>query len=212
MAVKKTEPERIDLQRIEDAIAQVPIVGLTPVIPHKWSEKSLGMMRDKQFGKAKQKPAPKDPLEEALAASYWIKQPLDPEDAATGEPGIPATAFKAAIADAARYFDGVTITDLKQIIYVDGVDVGGDLLVPFSGIPVLREDTPRNSGGTCDLRYRYAWSEWRATLTVRYVPRKVTSESVIALVDAAGRGGVGDWRPSSPKSKTGIYGTWRIDA
>ena len=32
-----------------------------------------------------------------------------------------------------------------------------------------------------------------------------------ALVDAAGIGGVGEWRPTSPKSATGSYGTFRVD-
>ena len=76
---------------------------------------------------------------------------------------------------------------------------------------VLREDTPRNSGGVADLRYRYQFDPWSAILKVRFMPTVLPAESVYALVDAAGRGGVGDWRPGSPKSNTGSYGTFRID-
>jgi hypothetical protein len=37
----------------------------------------------------------------------------------------------------------------------------------------------------------------------------LSAESVIAIVDAAGLGGVGEWRPS--KAKTGLYGTFEVD-
>ena len=38
----------------------------------------------------------------------------------------------------------------------------------------------------------------------------IDEASVIALVDAAGMGGVGEWRPSAPKSATGSYGQFRV--
>lgn len=198
-----SEGATLDLQRIQDASMSIPIIGLTPVIPHCWAEKSLKLMRDKQFsgaGAARAKREPKNPEEEAENASYWLPD---------GRPGMPATAFKSAIVESARYFEGVTIVMLKRIIFVEGE--GPQMLVPIEGERTLREDTPRNSGGTVDLRYRYQWSDWSAILSVRFVPKLVTLESVVALVDAAGRGGVGDWRPGSPKSNTGIFGTFRID-
>ena len=33
---------------------------------------------------------------------------------------------------------------------------------------------------------------------------------MVAFLDAGGRLGVGDWRPNSPKSKTGVYGQWKV--
>ena len=123
---------------------------------------------------------------------------------------MPGTAFKSAIVEATRYYQGVTITMLKRVIFVEGE--GPDMLARIIAEDrVLREDTPRNSGGTADLRYRYAFFPWSAVLRVRFMPSVLPPASVFNLVDAAGRGGVGDWRPGSPKSNTGIFGTFRID-
>ncbi len=36
----------IQLRRLEEMTMEVPIIGVTPVIPHKWSEKSLKMMHN----------------------------------------------------------------------------------------------------------------------------------------------------------------------
>jgi hypothetical protein len=193
----------ITLDRIKDAEVQIPILGVTPLIPHRWSEKALRMMRDKQTqasGTTRPHKEPKNPVEEAEQSCYWLPD---------GRPGMPATAFKAAITGAARLFEGVTMVSLKVAIYVVGE--GPEVLVPIEGDKTLREDTPRNSGGVADLRYRYAFSPWRANLTIQYNPRVLPVGSMMALVDAAGRGGVGDWRPSSPKSNTGVFGTWRLD-
>lgn len=204
----KAEDEKVisqlQLDRIVDNVVSVPIVGLTPLIPHRWSEKSLKMMRDKQMsesGTLKPQRTPKNPDEEAEASCYWLPD---------GTPGMPATAFKSAIVEAARYYQGVTITMLKRVIFVEGE--GPDMLARIiSSDKVLREDTPRNSGGTADLRYRFAFYPWSAILRVRFMPSVLPPTSVFNLVDAAGRGGVGDWRPGSPKSNTGIFGTFRID-
>lgn len=190
----------IRLERVERAEIDVEIEGVSPVIPHKWSEKSLRMMREAQSGKtARAKHSPKIPEEEAEAALYRLDD---------GRPAIPATAFKAAMVGAARLFQGVTMTALKAAVFVHGEGV--DQLVAIRGEMMLREDTPRNATGVVDLRYRYAFWPWRATLKVEFLTAMVDKESVIALVDAAGNGGVGDWRPSAPKSMTGTFGRFQV--
>jgi hypothetical protein len=198
MVAKKNDGP-LQLQRLDDAEIELNIEGMTPLIPHRWSEKALKMMRDKQFGKPTAGRQPKNAEEEAEASCYWVDK---------GQAGMPATAFKAATIDAARFFTGIHMSELKGTIFVVGT--GLDQLVPIKGDPVMREDTPRNSNGGSDLRYRYQFLPWSATLTVRFMPTMLTPESVVALVDAGGRGGVGDWRPNAPKSKTGTYGTYRV--
>jgi hypothetical protein len=51
---------------------------------------------------------------------------------------------------------------------------------------------------------------WTATLRVKYLASILNAESVIALVDAGGLGGVGEWRPSAPKSFGGTMGTYEV--
>jgi hypothetical protein len=197
---KAPPDEPIVLRRLERSIVDVPIVGQTPLIPHKWSEKARRMMLDKQQGKAVEKKAPKNPEQEAHDATYWM------EDGTT--PGMPATAFKAAIADAARRFESLTQVLLKQSVFVEGE--GDDQLVPIFGDITMREDMPRNATGVADLRYRNQVWPWEATLRIEYVTSALTLGALIALVDAAGLGGVGDWRPSAPKSKSGTFGRWTV--
>jgi len=187
------------LERLQRNTLVVSVAGKTPVIPHRWSEKAKRMMLDKQQGRAVAKKPPKNPEQEARDATYWLED---------GRPGMPATAFKAAIADAARFFDGITQVMVKQAIFVEGE--GTDQLVAIDGEITMREDMPRNATGVADLRYRNQIWPWEADLEIEYIASALTAETIIALVDAAGNGGVGDWRPSAPRSKSGTFGRWQV--
>lgn len=211
MAGRKTDfTEPITLTRLRDARVRIDIEGVTPVIPHKWSEKAKRMMpgwapmdgtaADETTTKGpKAKKQPRNPTEEAEACVYRLPD---------GRPGLPATAFKAAMVSACRFFDKPSMTEAKLLLFVEGV--GPDQLVPIEGTPILREDTPRNANGGADLRYRYAFYPWKATVAVRFLPTSTTEQTVVALLDAGGRCGVGDWRPSAPKSTTGTFGQFRV--
>lgn len=192
-------PTVLTLERLRRSTVTILIEGQTPLIPHRWSEKARRLMLDKQQGKAVANKKPKSPEDEARDATYWLDD---------GRPGMPATAFKAAIADAARHFDGLAIVTVKQSVFVVGE--GPDQLVPIDGPMQMREDMPRNSNGVADLRYRNQIFPWAAELEIEYVESALTPDALVALVDAAGLGGVGDWRPSAPKSKSGTYGRWQV--
>jgi len=200
MAFASTDDKVVRLTPIRRETLEVNIQGVSPLIPHRWSEKARRMMREKQMGSAaRAKHDPKVPEDEAEAALYRL---------ADGRPGMPATAFKAATTAAARLYDGVTMASLKAALFVHGE--GEEQLVPILGDMTLREDTPRNSGGTADLRYRYSFWPWSAVLRVEFLPTLIDAESVINLIDAGGNGGVGDWRPSAPKSMTGTFGRYEV--
>jgi hypothetical protein len=216
-AAPEAPVKQIVLQRIANQTIAVPIVGLTPVIPHKWAEKAVSMMRDKQYGLPAQKRAPKNPDEDAEAAMYRLKVgPYEADGYPNGYPGMPATAFKAAMVRACTFFDGMAMTLGRTLIFVEGQ--GSDNLVRLTGTEQVREDLPRNATGVVDLRYRTqvlagidGVEPWKAVLRVTFPPTHITADSIIALADAAGRIGVGDWRPGSPKSNTGVYGTFKVD-
>ncbi len=192
--------QAVNLRRLESVELKVDIIGTTPLIPHRWSEKAINMMAVKQSQPGvRAKREAKNPEQEAHDSCYWL---------APNVPGMPATAFKAAMVGAVRFFDGLTMAAAKQLFYVVGE--GPDQLVRIDGDATMRIDTPRNANGVADLRYRLAFFPWSAQLLVRFIPQVLTPESVIALLDAAGRGGVGDWRPSAPKSATGTFGQWTV--
>lgn len=186
------------LKRIEKGRLVVSIEGTSPLIVHRWSEKAKEMMLQKMQTKTRTPKAPRDPLADFESSMYRL---------ADGGHGFPAVAFKAAMVDSARLFDGVKMTELRAALHVVGE--GPEQLVRIiSGDPRMREDTVRVGMGTADLRYRAEYSPWSAELVINFVPRLLGAESIIAIVDAAGLGGVGEWRPS--KAKTGIYGTFQV--
>lgn len=190
----------VRLEPIGSETYVVPIRGLSPLIMHAWSEKALQMMREKQAGnRSRKKLDPKVPEDEAEAATYRLPD---------GRPGMPATAFKSAIVGASRLYDGLTLVETKQLLFVEGE--GPDQLVAIEGDSYIREDTPRIGMGTTDLRYRPCFPEWSADLRVTFVPQRIDLESILNLVNAAGLGGVGEWRPSAPKSLTGTFGRFEV--
>lgn len=204
---KKTEEQAQEdgqpsyrLKRLARVTFTVPIRGTAPLIVNRWSEKAKAMMLTSQQSKAKAKRPPKDPYADFEASRYRMPD---------GRDGFPATAFKAAIVHSARLFDkSLTQVIMKQTVIVGGE--GPDQLVPIVGEATMREDTPRNASGVADLRYRAQFWPWSAVLTVVCVQDQFDNDSVVALVDAAGIGGVGEWRPTSPKSATGTYGTFEV--
>lgn len=190
----------IRLRRLERVTHEVPITGTSPLIVNRWSEKAKQMMLDAQQSSARPKKQPKDPVANYEASKYKLPD---------GRDGFPATAFKAAIVHAARMFDGITQVSLKQMVRVTGEGV--EQLVPLDfGEVSMREDTPRNASGVADLRYRAQYWPWSATLHVVTIAGQFDTESILALVDAAGVGGVGEWRPTAPKSATGSFGTFEV--
>jgi hypothetical protein len=200
MADATTDEPTFSLPRLQRVVFEVPIQGTSPLIVNRWSEKAKAMMLAAQQTKARPKKEPKDPVANFEASRYRFED---------GRDGFPATAFKAAIVHASRLFDGVTQVLVKQTVLVIGD--GPDQLVPIEyGDITMREDTPRNASGVADLRYRAQYWPWSTTLRVRTIEGQFDNESILALVDAAGIGGVGEWRPTSPKSATGTYGTFEV--
>jgi hypothetical protein len=178
---------------------RVPIVGETPLIVHKFSEKAKRQMLDAQQGRKKTKEV-RDPQADYESSMYRTKDGF----------GFPAVGFKACTVSAARFYGkDVTMTQLRQLLYFRGVihESGGMPLVDIDGEPHMREDVVRIGQGT-DLRYRAEFSEWSAVLEVSFVTTSLARESVLSLIDAGGTGvGVGEWRPE----KSGEFGRFRID-
>lgn len=195
MAVSKGA-EPIKLKPLDFRTVEIPVVGVTEYISHKWSEKAKRMMLEKQMGtKVRQKKEPKDPKADYESSIYRM---------ADGSPAIPAAAFKASIVGACRMFDGLPMTVAKIAIRVNGD------LVKIDGEPRMREDMVRLETGVADIRYRAGFPEWRAKLSITYNASILSLEDLVALVNAAGFGGVGEWRPSSPKVLSGSYGCFRV--
>jgi hypothetical protein len=193
----------ITIDPIAEETVMVPIVGTSPLLVNRFSEKAKRQMLDAMQGRKTHR-EPKNPEAEYEAAFYRFKD--------GNANGFPAIAFKLATIGAARFYGkSVTMTSLKQFMFFRGEPgKDGQQLVRITGEPRMREDVTRVGGGRggADLAYRPEFTEWSAVLDVTYVTSALTRNSVLSLIDAGGKGiGVGEWRPE----KDGDFGTYRID-
>lgn len=201
MAAKKKKEEAVVIQALDIRVMEVPIVGLSELIMHRWSEKAKSMMLRKQKGEPVRK-VPKVPEEDYEATIYRFED---------GRIGFPAGAFKVAMVDACRDFDNIPMVRARVLFFVlgepgkDGVD-----LVEIHGEPRMREDMVRLESGVADIRHRAGFPQWRATLRIRYNAKVITPALLVNIVNVAGLYGIGGWRPSAPKSKSGSFGMFEV--
>jgi hypothetical protein len=189
----------VSIDRIGVRTMIVPILGTSPLVVHRFSEKAKRAMLDAMQGRKSPKVA-KDPQADYEGAFYRFKD---------GGYGFPTVGFKAATIGGARFYSGVTMRELKQFMFFRGeVGVDGQMLARIEGEPHIREDVVRVGRGGTDLRYRPEFTEWQTELTVIYVTSSITQNSILSLIDAGGMGvGVGEWRPE----RDGDFGTYQID-
>ena len=192
--------QQVAIDKIAAETLSVPIIGTSPLIVHRFSEKAKRQMLDNMQGRKSPK-EPKNPQAEYEAAFYRLKD---------GTPGFPVIAFKQATIGACRFYGkNITMTALKQYIFFRGeIGSDGQMLARIEGEPRMREDVATVGRGGTDLRYRPEFTEWSTTLQVVYVTSSLTRASVLSLIDAGGMGvGVGEWRPE----RNGDFGTYAID-
>lgn len=182
----------IEIPRIDVREMEITLIGDSPLISHKWSEKAKKMMLDKQMKKAASAKDAKDPEQDYKDSLYEVPG---------GGYGFPSVAFKAAAVSACRFSDNIKMTEARGAFHVLGE------LVAVEGTPQMREDMVRVGMGTADLRYRGEFPEWRCVLRVRYNSNALSPEQIINLFNLAGFGvGVGEWRPEA----NGSYGMFHV--
>ena len=192
----------VEIKPLKLETIQLEIEGQTELIMHRWSDKAKQMMLDKQMGKATEKKPKKDPEADYQSSMYRLDD---------GQPGFPASAFKAAIVGACRLFDGLPMTQAKIAIRVEGeMNAHGEQLIRIEGEPRMREDMVRLETGVADVRHRAGFPAWSAVLPITYNASLLSLEQIVNLVNAAGFGGVGEWRPSAPKSASGSFGCFAV--
>lgn len=173
------------------------IIGATPLIMHKWSEKAKKMMRLTAAERKKIMKVARDPEQEAADAMYTLPD---------GSPGFPVVALKAALIDAAHKDLGLERTLFRKAFFIHGAHGN---LVPFDhSDPILREDFVRVGRGQSDFRYRPMFEEWRVTIQAEIDYDLLNEQDVVNLVNRAGFSiGLLEWRPSCD----GEFGRFRLD-
>ncbi len=130
--------------------------------------------------------------------------------------GIPCTALRAGMIAACRTVN-VVMTKAKMAVFVlpDGFDVE-------DGTPLVRLQSPaapertalpvRNDNGSADIRIRPMWRDWYADVTVEFDADMIDANSVVNLLDRAGRQvGIGEGRPFSKNSVGQGWGTFTVE-
>jgi len=172
---------------------RVTLIGDTPLIVHRWSEKAKKQMLDKQMKKASAGKEAKNPEQDFKDSLYVLPD---------GTFGFPIIGFKAAAVTACTSIGGITKVAARQAFHVEGEFArieGGD--------PTMREDMVRVGMGTADIRYRGEFKNWHTTITVKHNRNVFSAEQVLNLFQTAGFAvGVGEWRPE----KDGQYGRFHV--
>ena len=183
----------IELPKMNTQLIDITLVGDSPLISHRWSEKAKKEILDKQQKKAKPKKEAKDPEQDFKESLY-----VHPD----GGYGFPAVAFKAAAVTACTSVSGVTKVAARQAFMVPG-----ELIKIEGSLPRMREDMVRIGMGTADIRYRGEFFPWWCTVSVSFNANVISAEQVAHLFNLAGFGvGVGEWRPE----RDGQYGRFHV--
>lgn len=178
--------EFLALKPLDRKVVHLTIEGTSPLCQHKWSEKAKEMMRLKQQGKKTKERETRNPKQEGEEATYYT---------AKGEYGVPVSALKKCLINAAHKDIGITKVLIKQTVFIRCHDPNGVVKMKCSK-PVIQEDYVRVGGKSADLRYRPYFYEWSIPLEVEIDSSAVLLEDLLELFNRAGFGvGLLEMRP-----------------
>lgn len=187
-----TNEQPVQIPPIQIERFEIRVVGDSPLIMHKWSEKAKKQILDKQMKVATTGRDAKDPQRDFEESIYRDQD---------GDYAFPSIAFKSAIVSACRFSDGLKMTVLRGAVHIENE------FVKILGGPVPREDMVRVGMGSADIRYRAEFSPWSAMLRVAVNTQILSFAQVLNLINLAGFGvGVGEWRPE----RNGSFGRFHV--
>lgn len=192
----------VDIAKVEKATVKMFVVGTSPIILNRLSEKvkqELLLPKGKKTKADKESTAKHSPIKEYQASPYVLA-----DEAAETYLSFPASAFKGAMRVAALDLPGSSKAQIGRLVYVEGD------LVPLYGTPKLLMSITRSAdiNKTPDVRTRAIISQWAAVLNISFVTPIMKLPAILNLLSASGiTSGVGDWRPEKGK---GDYGQFRI--
>jgi hypothetical protein len=199
-AVETLEPKSeatIVLPKLDIRHVEITLVGDSPLIVNRWSEKARDQMLNKQMGKATAGREKKDPWQCFTDSLYWLTpKPVKPtqEDVESAKFGFPTIAFKNCAVDACTSLGRGNIT---KVAARQSFHVIGELAEIVGPTPKMREDMVRLAGpsASADIRFRGEFFPWTITLKVRFNSRVLSAEQLFNLFSTAGFAvGIGEWR------------------
>lgn len=201
MKKNSTDTTEIEVVAVKQESARVWIVGTSPIILNRMSEKAQReiLLPKKKSNAEKQSTLKHNPFQEFAAAPY-----TNPDATADTYLQILSTSVKNAMRGAALDMPGdVSKAAITRLCYVEGEKIN------LYGVPKLFMSIVRQSGmnRTPDVRTRAIVPQWAAEVTINYASPMLKLPSVLNLLSAGGMTqGLGDWRVE----KNGSYGTYRV--
>ncbi len=179
-------------------IIKAKIIGTSSLIFHKWDEKAIKMILDKQMKKAAKGREVRDPEKEYESSFYYDKDK---------NIAFPARNINQAIVGSARFIQGVPMTILRGSIFIEG-DVDGMIPVAYKK-KQMRQDMVTVGMGTADIRFRGELLDWSMEFIMKFDSDLLSAEQVLNLLQRAGFSqGLGEWRPE----KNGDNGTFEVSS
>jgi len=200
MAIKEKKDEQISILALKRGKATFHIIGTTPLLMNRFSEKAKQQLLappPRKNAAERSATLKHDPIAEYRASVYLNR---DPNRKARVH--APSEWFKSALANAALDIPGAAKAKLERLVQVSPqIDLFGTPRLHFG--MVRSADMNR----TPDVRCRAVFSEWACSFDVSYIATLIKANDISNLVAAAGEiVGCGDWRPQ----KGGTYGQFRI--
>lgn len=210
MAFAKKEKVSITPPNLQ--MAKYKIVGTSPMVQNKFSQRVLEQMAaDQAAGPSSKKKAKR----EAKDFDRCVKEATHISE--KGWEGIPASAFRAGLISTCRLLGfPMTLAKLSVFVVADGYErdrFGVQPLVKITkGKPERTDFAVRNATGVADIRPRPMWKEgWEAVVTIRFDADQFTLEDVTNLLARMGEQvGIGAGRPDSKDSAGMGWGTFKI--
>lgn len=205
----KTASVEVAIKPPKIETAHFHIVGTSPYVQCRFSQKAMNMMAEKMLAGG---PAKSKRVREARNFEEDFRQAM--HISTEGWCGIPAGAFRNAMISACRLVGfKMTLAKLSVFVEADGFDaVDGVPLIKINGTPERIDMAVRNATGVADIRVRPMWREWSADLRIRYDADQFTLNDVTNLLARVGmQVGIGEGRPDSRESAGLGWGLFRID-
>ena len=178
------EEQKIKIPPLAFALANITLIGDTPLLVNKFSEKSKVEMLEKQMKRAKAAKPARDPEAEVQAALYVI------ESKSTKKAkfyGIPAGGLKNCCVSACRFISGVPMTIARGAFQI--ISDNPENLIEIKGSkPVIDERIVRIGGfkKTAMVRFRPRFDEWSLSFKVKYNQSIISPEQLLNLFENAG--------------------------
>lgn len=192
----------IDILTVDHGQLDFCILGTTPIILNRMSEKALRellMPKGKKTAADKASSLKHDPMAEFKASPY-----TDPDESAATLLQHLSSAFKGALKSAALDLPGANKSQIGRLTWVNGERVS------IYGVPQMLMSVTRSAdmSRTPDVRTRAIVPKWACRVSVSFVQPLLREQAVANLLASAGiTQGVGDWRPGKG---SGTYGQFTL--